>query len=404
MITVYRLGKHIGIKIRAEPDTTQRRALRLAILLDVSASMSGARLSAVQRTLEAARPLWNADDRVTLVTFQSEASLVLKDHIMDAAGLEVFYTTVNGLVAGGCTNLGAGLEVLASVGYAADQVLLLTDGVVTRGTSSLVGLRTMALGLGATFTNLGYGNDINHTLLRDLAVRSRGAFTVCNSEEVLPIVIGSLISELRMMVCARATVSIPDEAWVCQELAGADSNRTFTIGAIAPDRDYWVVYEAAAEDAATPTVQFVGSLLVPVTPDAVRVLADTDEEAAPLKENILRAQVVAAMDRATSSLTSGGPISESLAELRALAAQAQLLVARPLTLRMRGELATTIEQLETAPIHSVMSRLTSNTAYLSTQRGTVGADDDFSSPCVRESARRTQVRFTTPGASDPMGP
>lgn len=440
MTTAFRLNDILAVRVRYPAGA--ERPLRLALLLDISESMAGERLLAVKRTLAAARPLWQPEDRTTLVTFGERGAPVLVDHLMDAAGVESFYTAVEALHVDGCTNLSSGLEEVATAvaGRNYDALVVLTDGVVNRGLTSNMGLQTMALGLNLPATMLGYGADHNRQLLRDLALRSHGSYVYCDSDETLPVVIGQLLTELRTRVVARASLAVEGDAWVCSELGGS------VIGSIVPDRDYWSVWKAAAADAPAPLLSFnadgVGTSV------AIAELAADSAEVALVKEQSLRARVAAALKAVADALEAGrwaepAPVRALNAEI---AAESEEFRARGLVLRLAGELAEICADLEArgpAPVEGaapstpplgpasmrrarawsppggparLMARLSSQTAYLSTQRGVSSQapdDDMFSSPAVRVASSGVHAYYSASAAppghdpvpcSPPMGP
>ena len=425
-IHAYRLKNTIAVRVRAA-DTGLVRPLRLALLLDVSESMSGERLNSVKRTLEAARALWKPDDRVTLITFGDSATRVLADHLMDGDGVTAFYNAVTSLHTDGCTNLSAGLELLSETLAAAesryDAMLVLTDGMVNRGVTATAGLQAMALGLDLPATMLGYGADHNRQLLRDLALKSHGSYTFCDSDEVLPVVIGQQLAELRTQVTRCASLALegsPD--WICKELGGP------VIGSLVPDRDYWSVWvSSSGVDADVPHPAAIRYTADGVTQECIlHPLHDDDEsEALLVKEQSLRCRVARALKDVADAMetSSGRPVDrDALRNLEdEINAATPAFRARGLVLRLQGELAAIRAELETLPPpppsssplawgapslrrqaavggpSHLLARLSSQTAYLGNQRGVtsiVSADPDmFSSPAVRVASSTVQEHY-----------
>ena len=442
MISAIRFADRLAVRLRvasvadaAQAQAQAQPALNLAILLDVSDSMSGERLDTVKRTLHAARDLFKPADRVTMVTFGETAAMITDHLVMDEAGLGTFYEAVNAIRTGGCTNLCAGLEQLLTLQRADSpftMTLLLTDGHVNRGVTSTVGLRTMALGIGDTPINVfGYGADHNRTLSRDLAIKSRGTYTYIDGDEILPIAVGDIMTGLRSEVLKRAAVRVSG-GWESMELCGAGT--THLIGGVAPDRDYWVVYRrvgAETDDVITVTLTAVG---VEETITGVPISDCYD-----LTEQVLRCRLAAALEAASDAIEQGRPIGGDIAALNTeFDGLPDGLKGRPLVLRMRGQIAEIMEQITAAPPVPVAgaatlspptwglrrqvaymgsppshlaARLSSGTAYLSTQRGVMSqAPEDpddglqavFSSPLQRMSS--TQVRSVydaTPSVAPP---
>jgi hypothetical protein len=420
-VNAFRFDNTLAVRVRAAPG--EQRPLRLALLLDISESMDGERLTSVKRTLAAARSLWQAEDRTTLVTFGERGTAVLVDHLMDDAGVDAFYTAVDALHVNGCTNLSSGLEEIAdaTVGRNYDALVILTDGHVNRGLTSTAGLQAMALGLGLPATTLGYGADHNRILLRDLALRSHGSYVYCDSDETLPVAIGQLLAELRTRVTARASLAVAGDAWTCSELGGA------TIGSIVSDRDYWSVWTASSAVAVAVTYTADGvSSDVPV----IELAADA-AEIALVKEQSLRARVAAALRDSADALESGRPADAAplIALIAEIGGETDDFRSRGLVLRLLGELSEIQAELSARPTvvfstppssptlgarrvqrmppGALMARLSSQTAYLSTQRGVSSQapdDDMFSSPAMRMASSGVHAHYSARAATPTHDP
>jgi hypothetical protein len=408
-VTAFRTNDVLAIRVRAA-DHGETRPLRLALLLDVSDSMSDGRLAAVVRTLSSARQQWKADDRVTLVTFGDNATLVFNDHQMSEGGVQAFYTAVEALHTDGCTHMSAGLELVASAvaGRNYDSLIILTDGMVNRGVMTAAGLQAMALGIGLPTTTLGYGANHNRQLLRDLALRSHGSYTFCDSDEILPVIIGQLMAELRTRVAAKAEIAVTGTgSWTCQELGGQ------VMGSIVPDRDYWSVWRTNNPTATNPALLFTADGQNPVAP-VIQAVGAESEDGVLVREQSLRARVAAALKEVADTLEQGMPVDTTrLGELEAeINGSPDEFRMRGLVLRLLGELVSVRAELSsvrrpppgglvrqngvTFGPARLMARLSSETAYLSTQRGvsTVSPHADmFSSPAVRIASSSARAQY-----------
>jgi len=254
----------------------------------------------------------------------------------------------------------------------------------------------MALNLGIPVGALGYGADHNRVLLRDLALTSRGAYIYCDSDEVLPTAIGGMITELRTQVCAKATVTVDSGDWICQELGSTDTDRSFVLGSIVPDRDYWVVYRSVTAAAENPVIRCDA----PGASAAGPTFLDNGDL---LKEQVLRCRVAALLGQTSDCLESHRDTTVCLAALRALeaeiAAESAEFRLRSLPMHLQAELVGLIGEM-TRPHRSVspalMARMSSQTAYLSSQRGPSTADpsnDLFNSPTVRVGSNQTRAAY-----------
>ena len=407
-LNAYRVGgRYVAVRLHVpgslEPRTSSSTPLHLAILLDISGSMEGPRLDAVKRTLRAARDMFQATDRVTLIVFDDAATTIAAGLRMTAEGKDRFYERLERITAQGCTNLSAGLEKLLEVQQTVEEpytgLIILTDGHINRGIVSNTGLRTLVTGLADGFlpvTALGYGAEHNRTLLRDLALRSRGAYTYVDSDETLPIVMGDLLAGQRCRVLQRASVDLDvvdgDMGWTSAELDGDGARHV--IGDVVPDRDYWVVYQ----NNATPPPQRTTAMTVtlrsltlddgaPVTTEVLEV-ANTEAE-----EQVLRCRV-AAVSAAVTNLLERSERPEDAYRIQLLAMRTAIESRpqphSPLLHRLRAQIAELLEAMAAVPEqpddavtppgawaspsppgpNSVMlARLSSNTAQLSLQRG-----------------------------------
>ncbi len=440
-------GDYLAVRVRASAPAAAaagdepRRAINIGVILDTSGSMSGGRLDSVKRTLRAARGLFQPGDRVTLVTFEDRAQVIKNHHTMDAAGLDDFYTAVDAIVTGGSTNLSAGIEALYGCGTDYDMVLILTDGIINAGVAASAGLEAMLNAPGRrTINTFGYGEDHCRALLRDLALKSRGAYTFIDNDEILPIAMGDMLSGLREEVLKQAELSLPAASgWRCAELDGGAV--TFRIGNIGPDRDYWYIFEKEAAAAASAAASPVPITLTAADGYREELAVIGDAETLEAKEQVLRCRVARVMSQVSDALEAGRPIPKADAE--ALKAEIEVSAAdfrvRPLVLRLQGQIAEILATEDPAPLpatpplfgmmrggggpglgrspaawpsgagggmqRTLAARMASGMTCMSNQRGVYsGGDPDrdaseislFSSPTQRSASQQVQAAYAAP--------
>ena len=208
MLSSYQNTDYLAVRIHAT-GTGYTKSIHVAFLVDISESMNGERLACVKRTLHAARQLFADGDRITMVTFGSAAAVVANN--LAYSDLDAFYSAVDGLGTAGGTNLSAGIEKLCAIKTGSfDSIVLLTDGQINHGVTSVAALNAMMQVFGAVpVTALGYGADHNQVLMRDLGLRSRGSYIYVDSESMMPAAMGDLISGLRAEVLQKATIRVP---------------------------------------------------------------------------------------------------------------------------------------------------------------------------------------------------
>jgi len=377
MLTSYQNTDYMAVRIRASPSAETKR-IKIAFLVDISESMNGSRLDCVKRTLHAARTLFAEGDQITMVTFGSEAHVVANN--VGFADLDAFYSVVDGLRTAGGTNLSAGIEKLSEIQSGAfDALILLTDGQINQGITSVAALNAMMQVLGAApITALGYGPDHNQVLMRDLGLRSRGSYIYIDSESVMPAAMGDLITGLRTEVLQKATLRVPAGLDCCEYGA---SGPAYFVGSIVPDRDYWTVFRKRGDEVVPIELVAADGFSETLAWSAVSDCHD-------LQEQVLRCRVSNAI------LTSDKNMVEALiAEIRGASAELQ---ARPLVLNMLGQLVQVTEIMLAPPTPAGLSRMISGGAYLSTQRGLPppGATNAFASPQQRASSSATQEIYT----------
>lgn len=405
MLTAYRNATHVAIRIHAKTDGDREKSISIGFGIDTSGSMDGARLSAVKRTLRAAAGLWKPGDRVTLATFGDEATVVTDQLQMDEAGQIRFYEAVADIHVNGCTNMGAVFDALKGRPY--DGVAVLTDGVVNVGDTSTGGLIAKAAQMGTMpMTTFGYGADHNQALLKRMGIKNRGAYIYVNSEDMLPEAVGDFIGGLRTELFKEATLTVrgAGSRVVCAELDPEVDRVTYRVGTIIPNRDYWVVYEVPGDAEIDEIVlEAPGGLR-----EVLRSVPISD--CVDLQVQVLRTRVVKVIAAATAALEQGRPLGPDVAALRAeIAALPSYVLERPLARHMLAQLADIVER--PANTADMLARMSSNTAYLSSQRGVtsrVSAVSDpgapppvfqtFSSPVQRAASQQTQVSYS---ASDP---
>jgi len=393
MITGIRFGRHMAIRTHVTSEAT--RSFHIGFVVDTSGSMEGSRLASVKRTLHAAKDLFRSTDRVTLVTFNSAATVVCAAQVMDEGGMASFYTAVDAIRVDGLTNLSLGLSAIAGV-PAMDGLVILTDGQINEGIQTTAGLMDLVARLGPIqMTAFGYGPDHNIELLSTMALKRRGAYQYIKDDEMLPLAVGDLIGGLRTEVFRTAVLEAP-YGWSCCELdADRMTPNIYQLGNLVGNRDYWTVFEETGADnheMVGVTLTATGGVRVPLSFIPV-------SDCLEIQEQIFRCRAIAAITAATGLLRQGLPITGAAAALLAeYQASYETLKSRPLMVGLAVQLTDVICQPVRNVTQDAMARMTSGVAYYSSQRG-VSEDPTvtFSSPMQVRSATQTQRSY----ASDP---
>ncbi len=182
----------IGMNTRLAADSP-RQPLDLVLALDTSGSMAGAAIEYLILGLHLMVPNLQPDDRVSLITFDNQAHVLLSGAQGDWTELEAVIDTLH---ADGGTNIYAGLSAaygeLDRLAETDDsegnhepnaprqrRVLLLSDGDSTAGFTDEerpVGLARAYTRRGISLSTIGVGDEFDSELLRRLSVEGAGSY------------------------------------------------------------------------------------------------------------------------------------------------------------------------------------------------------------------------------------
>jgi Ca-activated chloride channel family protein len=199
----------IDLSAIAGRQKSRRTPLNLAVVLDKSGSMTGAKL---EKTKQAAMQLVDRlapNDIFSLVIFSDAAQvLVPAQKVGDKDALK---EKIESIKAGGSTALYAGVKMGADQlqeffsDKKINRVILLSDGLANVGPSSTRELRRLGSDLaerGISVTTIGVGDDYNEDLMAGLAEASDANYYYVQDTEKLPEIFAKELGEM-LAVAAR---------------------------------------------------------------------------------------------------------------------------------------------------------------------------------------------------------
>jgi Ca-activated chloride channel family protein len=209
----------IDLAAMTERRTVKRTPLNLAVVLDRSGSMTGAKLEKARQAATQLVDRLHHDDVFSLVTYSDRATvLVSAERVKDREALK---RRIQNIEAGGSTALYSGVETGAEqieeylTAKRINRVMLLSDGLANVGPSSTRELRRLGHELarkGIAVTTIGVGDDYNEDLMAGLAEASDANYYYVKDTEKLPEIFAKELGELLTISAreVRIEITCPD--------------------------------------------------------------------------------------------------------------------------------------------------------------------------------------------------
>ena len=388
-----------GILLKGLNRTT-RQSVHIIMLVDTSGSMEdNGKLESVKKSLRFMLSLLSSEDRLSLITFDNDATLILNKVVPDAANLDATLYKINMLHVDGSTNMSAGLlearSVIESVDSGRKQgIILLTDGHANVGSSTpdaIVSIiqRILTDNRDVSISTTGYGSDHNADLLMQVAREGGGAYNVVSNLEDVASTFGDILGGLVSVSAQRVQVKFPAAYSVKTSYPTQVSDAGVTVvnvGDVYAETEITILFQVSGSPEAVEVLGTNMMTLNPIHTTLIPQMVSTD--AYPLAFTVGELKVeVSNMLKAVRSLTVTIGMIDALRDkivdivhpivpfLLADLDQAKLIVRRG---RMTQEDAVD---------------LTQHSAYIGTSRGM----RSITSP-------QRHARFTNENDNDPVAP
>jgi Ca-activated chloride channel family protein len=330
-------GTEVMIKIDLTagpaPEKRLRQPLNLAVVLDRSGSMSGAKIEKAKQAAAAVLDQMGSNDIYSLVAYDSQVQVLVPAQAIEDK--ERLKARIFRIQAGGSTALYGGVERGAEQllkflsSKKINRVILLSDGLANVGPSSTEELQSLGRRLsqkGVSVTTVGVGDDYNEDLMAGLAESSDANYYYVKDAETLPDIFRKELGFLLAVMAQEVEVEIQIAPGV-EPLGFMGRPETFEkrkalvrFGPFSADQNRYLFLRARIEnekgktnrDIAAVTVRYRDSDGVQVVRHNAAVSLTTDEKAAQLSINrtiqaqrILMANAVA-KDQAMATADAGG--------------------------------------------------------------------------------------------------
>ena len=243
----------------------KRTPVNLAVVIDRSGSMSGAKIENARRAANHLVDLLGDDDQLSIVHYGTDVD-VLPARLATAENKARMHRFINAIEDNGGTNIGDGLAVGAKqiathlAEYRVNRLLLLSDGQPTVGITSSTGLVDTVRHIrdrGISVTSLGVGADFNEDLMQRLADVGGGSYGFISNASAMATLFEKDLEQAGTMVARTVNLTFQVPAGVqFVEVYGRPVSRVGdTVSVALPDFSARQVERLVVHFTATPSVR-----------------------------------------------------------------------------------------------------------------------------------------------------
>lgn len=243
----------------------RRAPVNLALVIDRSGSMSGAKIQNARAAAQRLVELLNDDDRISVVHYGTDVS-ALAGLFATAENKVKLRRYIANIVDEGGTNIGDGLAVgqkhieRAKSDFRVNRLLLLSDGQPTVGITSSQGLINVVRRIrdaGISVTSLGVGSDFNEDLMQRLADVGGGSYGFINDASATAQLFQRDLEQAGTMVArtANLTFTLPDGVHFVEVYGRPVSQQGNTVTITLPDFSARQVEKLVVHFTASPSVR-----------------------------------------------------------------------------------------------------------------------------------------------------